>query len=207
LLARPRRADSWRNIRDWDIRKLLSSTQRENYKRGGGLPMALWKEKVQLGVPFEDLELQDYVVLAQAWRNVRGNGTIFGLAVEGIDKFQVVHWCKDELADAYVIPMFAQEATLEAFRPVTFKQWVETKPKVPLHPNHAWDAGEASSTRHRHNQDPALATRIQLFTMVQPSEKAIGVIDAYILLDGYHRAVWFWKRETSTERLSVYVPA
>ena len=144
--------------------------------------------------------------LAQAWRNVRGNGTIFGLAVEGIDKFQVVHWCKDELADAYVIPMFAHEATLEAFRPVTFKQWVETKPKVPLHPNHAWDAGEASSTRHRHNQDPALATRIQLFTM-QPSEKAIGVIDAYILLDGYHRAVWFWKRETSTERLSVYVPA
>jgi hypothetical protein len=42
-------------------------------------------------------------------------------------------------------------------------------------------------------------------TVLLPSKISYGV-DAFILLDGYHRAVGFWKRGEPTDKLAVYVP-
>jgi hypothetical protein len=106
----------------WGYSELLSPTQGKNYVDHGGLPSAIWDKK-RAGVAFDDLERQEHALLRSAWDNVRGNGTIFGAAVQGVANFQLAHWSKDELAGAYVIPMFANEATLDANKPLTFQQW------------------------------------------------------------------------------------
>jgi hypothetical protein len=192
----------------WAYSELLSPTQRENYEQLGGLPSTIWDWKT-LGVPFDDLELQQRALLRAAWQNVRGNGTIFGAAVDGVANFQLAHWSTDELADAYVIPMFADEATLDAKKPLTFQRWLETSPKRPLHPHHAWHAEDAPSTPHRHNQDPALAGRVHLVTALGPMDRPslMYCSAAYMLLDGYHRAAQFWKRGEPSTTLAVYVPS
>jgi hypothetical protein len=192
----------------WVYSELLSPTQRKNYEQHGGLSSTIWDKKT-LAVPFDDLEPQERLLLRSAWGNVRGNGTIFGAAVHGVGNFRLVHWSKDELADAYVIPMIADEATLDANKPLTFQRWLETEPKRPLHPYHAWNAGEDQEGSSQQNQDPALSARMHLVTVLGPPNQSSYTYGsaAYMLLDGYHRAVWFYKRGNSKDKLAIYVPS
>ena len=180
----------------WAYSELLSPTQGERYNQYGELPEALKNKKV-LGLPFDELDAQEQGLLAQAWRNVRG-AEIFARALANIHAFHLAHWSKDQLAAAYVIPMFAHEATLDPRKPVTFEQWLETDSKVPLHPHHAREAGKTLGDADPH-EDPATASWASRILQQAPA-------DAYMLLDGYHRAVWFWKRGKATATLAVYVP-
>src|SRR5262245_7492163 len=152
----------------WAYSELLSPTQGESYHQQG-IPGALKSKKVS-GLPFDELEAQEQELLAQAWCKVRG-AEVFVQALANISAFHLTYWSKEQLAAAYVIPMFAHEATLDPWKPVTFEQWLETESKVSLHPHHAREA-----------------------------------TDAYMLLDGYHRAARFWKEAKSAATLAVYIP-
>jgi hypothetical protein len=191
----------------WAYSELLSAAQKLGYERNGGLPATIWDKKNN-GVSFQDLDLRDHGPLAEAWHRVRGNGLIFGDMIAGIANFDVAQWSKDQLAVSYVIPMFAKQATLDGFKPVTFQQWLEAQPLVPLNdPHHAWLPDPDPTSPYQASSDPTLATRINLVTVLEPSKKPYYGIEAYMLLDGYHRAVRFYERGDATDKLTVYVPA
>src|SRR4051812_48783720 len=124
--------------------------------------------------------------------------SIFVAALADTATFKLAHWSKDQLAASYVIPMFAHEATLNGRRPVSFQQWLETEPQVSLHSHHARDAGESLGNPYPHT-DPATASWASRIVQV-PTE-------AIMLLDGYHRAVRFWRRGEPADMFAVYVPA
>jgi hypothetical protein len=144
------------------------------------------KKKALEGVPFEDLNADEHGLLAQAWYRVRGAPTfIHGFA--GITTFELVDWTKEQLATSYVIPYFAHEVGAQEL--VTFKQWIEAEPIRSLEPGHA---RYATSGAPRSTQvEPLIVGRLA------------GLLT---LLDGYHRAVRFWKRGEATDTLAVYVP-
>jgi hypothetical protein len=145
------------------------------------------KKKALERVPFEDLSAEERGLLAQAWYPVRGVPTfIHGFA--GITTFQLADWSKEQLATSYAIPYFAHE--IGAYEtPVTFKQWIEAEPIRPVEPGHARYAasGSAPSTQG----EPLIVGRLSRLPT---------------LLDGYHRAVRFWKRGEPNATLAVYVP-
>jgi hypothetical protein len=180
----------------WAYSELLSPTQGERYHQYGGVPKALKNKKV-LGLPFDQLEAQEQGLLAQAWRNVRG-AEIFVRALANISAFHLTHWSREQLAAAYVIPMFAYEATLDPCKPVTFEQWLETEPKVSLHPHHARESSKGLRDPDPY-KDPATASWASRVLQQAPA-------DAYVLLDGYHRAACVWKEGKSTATLAVFVP-
>jgi hypothetical protein len=144
------------------------------------------KKKALERVPFEDLNAEEYGVLAQAWYRVRGVPTfIHGFA--GITSFQLADWSREQLAASYVIPYFAHEVGDQ--EPITFEQWIEAEPIRSLEPGHARYA--ASGAPRSAQGEPLLVGRLAGLPT---------------LLDGYHRAVRFWKRAAPTATLLVYVP-
>jgi hypothetical protein len=73
---------------------------------------------------------------------------------------------------------------------MTFKQWIETEPLGSIEPGHARHAASGAAP----------------LTGVEPV--TVGRLSGLLtLIDGYHRAVRFWKRGAVTDKLSVYVPA
>jgi hypothetical protein len=75
---------------------------------------------------------------------------------------------------------------------MSFKQWIETEPSDSVEPGHA-----------RHAASGAVAVPP---TGVEPV--TVGQLSGLLtLIDGYHRAVRFWKKgRTKSDRLAVYVP-
>ena len=144
------------------------------------------KKKALERVPFEDLNSEEHGLLAQAWYRVRGVPTfIHGFA--GIITFQLADWSREQLAASYVIPYFAHE--VGAQEPITFKEWIEAEPIRLIEPGHA---RYATSGAPRATQvEPLIVGRLAGLPT---------------LLDGYHRAVRFWKRAAPTATLLVYVP-
>jgi hypothetical protein len=144
------------------------------------------KKKALEGVPFEDLNADEHGLLAQTWYRVRGVPTfIHGFA--GITTFQLADWSREQLATSYVIPYFAHEVGAQEL--VTFKQWIEAEPIRLLEPGHA---RYATSGAPRSTQvEPLIVGRLA------------GLLT---LLDGYHRAVWFWSENKPGAKLSGYVP-
>jgi hypothetical protein len=144
------------------------------------------KKKALERVPFEDLNSEEHGLLAQAWYRVRGVPTfIHGFA--GIITFQLADWSREQLAASYVIPYFAHE--VGAQEPITFKEWIDAEPIRSIEPGHA---RYATSGAPRATQvEPLIVGRLAGLPT---------------LLDGYHRAVRFWKRAAPTATLLVYVP-
>jgi hypothetical protein len=161
------------------------------------LPAAL-KEKAILGWPFADLTPEEWSLLAQAWQGVRGV-PMFTAALRGIATFRLAHWSKDELVASYVIPSFVLEVSPDPTTPVTFLDWLKTPPKVRIEDlNHARYAGDSKSDAHP-IKPPATASWASRLLPVSA--------EAYMLLDGYHRAVRFVKRSAPPATFAVYVPA
>jgi hypothetical protein len=89
-----------------------------------------------------------------------------------------------------------KKKTLERFahevgaqEPKTFEQWIEAEPIRSLEPGHARYA--TSGAPRSAQGEPLIVGRLAGLPT---------------LLDGYHRAVRFWKRATHTATLLVYVP-
>jgi hypothetical protein len=164
-------------------------------------------EKARKGAPFNELGQAEHDLLVRKWRQVRGGESIFHAALDGITEFELTHWTREQLAAAYVIPMFAGEVG-HAHSPVTFKQWISTEPNAPLDKGHARYAADnpgAPST----TEDPVTASLVQIITMLgrvnTPEVKPFG-LRGFMLLDGYHRAVRFWDKNDPAATLAVYVP-
>jgi hypothetical protein len=134
-------------------------------------------EKARKGAPFNELGQAEHDLLARKWRQVRGGESIFHAALDGITEFELTHWTREQLAAAYVIPMFAGEVG-HAHSPVTFKQWISTEPNAPLDKGHARYAADnpgAPST----TEDPVTASLVQIITMLgrvnTPEVKPFGL--------------------------------
>jgi hypothetical protein len=183
--SRPEQEDGTRSLRRGSPRPLAYSELLSDRPYDDPSVQEL-KKKALERVPFEDLTAEEHSVLAQAWYRVRGVPTfIHGFA--GITSFQLADWSREQLAASYVIPYFAHE--VGAQEPITFEQWIEAEPIRSLEPGHARYA--TSGAPRSAQGEPLLVGRLAGLPT---------------LLDGYHRAVRFWKRAAPTATLLVYVP-
>lgn len=170
----------------WAYSEILSPQHGHLY-RGQGMPRIRWRAR--RGVAFDALGSADRSLLAKQFGYVRGG--YFSPFLLGITRFILAHWSRDQLAASQVIPWFAREIG-RSNAPVTFREWIETEPQVPLDRRHArYAAGRAGSP---FVQDHPVTVGIE------PNSKAL------VLLDGYHRAVRFWRKSNSAATLMAYVP-
>jgi hypothetical protein len=173
----------------WAYSELLSVEQGHKY-RGAGIPEL--REKVRQGIPFEELDQGERKRLRTAWNEVRGALTPF---LDSISAFQLVYWSKDDLADVCVIPYFMldimSDHLLNFVQQLPFKIWIEATPVRPLHQWHARYAVDSEPSRQ---QGPVILGRY-------PADPW-----PLVLLDGYHRAVAFWRRSDPSAKLPVYKP-
>lgn len=166
--------------------ELNSLEQGEKYARFG-IPREL-KEKQAHRHPFGELDQSERKLLIKAWYGVRGPpGTIFFRALDSVSAFQLKHWTKHDLEPVCIIRHFYHWlAPAYQSRRVTFKEWIEADPYGELSQHHPLrEAGGSTFTQ----DDPVT---------VGPLQRIIS------LLDGYHRAVRFWR--TKDAELLVYVP-
>jgi hypothetical protein len=138
-------------------------------------------------VPFDELGKAEHYLLIDQFDRVRGN--YFNRYIIGIPNFKPVLWSRDDLAAVYVIPYFVRDVASIEHLKVTFKQWIEADPVRPLHQDHARYAAYAVAPLTR--DDPM----------------TVGHYSGLpVLLDGYHRAVRFWRTSAPAATLAVYVP-
>jgi hypothetical protein len=168
----------------WAYSELLSLAH-GHYYEGVGVPEL--KEKAHQEVPFEELGRAEQYLLVDQFDRVRGR--YFNRYLVGITAFKLVDWGKDDLAAVYVISYFVRDVSSIEHLKVSFKDWIEAEPVRPLHQDHARYA--AYGVPHSMRDDP--------LTLGQYS-------DVIALLDGYHRAVRFWRIRRPAARLQVYVP-
>jgi hypothetical protein len=168
----------------WAYSELLSWGHGHLYQGPGVQDL---KEKLALGVPFDELGKAEHYLLIDQFDRVRGN--YFNRYIIGIPNFKPVLWSRDDLAAVYVIPYFVRDVASIEHLKVTFKQWIEADPVRPLHQDHARYAAYAVAPLAR--DDPM----------------TVGHYSGLpVLLDGYHRAVRFWRTSVPTATLAVYVP-
>jgi hypothetical protein len=147
------------------------------------------REKLARGVPFDELEPVERTLLLRKWREVRGVPALTK-RLRGVAEFQLQGWTREHLGASYVLTFFAQQVTRTPLVDrVTFKRWIETEPLHPCPPGHA-----------RYGADGPAPSIIDL-------AGTVGRWGAQTyLLDGYHRAVRFWKAEASDAVFWVYAP-
>lgn len=148
------------------------------------------REKLSRGVPFEELDRAEYALLIHKWHQVRGDPAVLK-RLQGVRAFQRSTWTKDQLGAAYVMTCFAQQVSPNPLKErVTFKTWIETEPISRPPQEHARYAAEGAA--------PAISYRA-------------GTVGRWAgsihLLDGYRRAVRFWKTQPSHARFEIYLPS
>jgi hypothetical protein len=147
------------------------------------------REKQALGVPFDQLDAVERTLLLRKWREVRGVPA-FTKRLQGIAAFERKTWTKEQLGAAYVLTFFAQQVSRNPLlERVTFKHWIETEPFHHPPPGHARYAADG----------PAPA-------VIDPAATVGRWGGRTYLLDGYQRAVRFWKTQPSGAAFGVYVP-
>jgi hypothetical protein len=148
------------------------------------------REKLARGVSFEELDTIERALLLRKWREVRGVPA-FIKRLRGIAAFQLEAWTKERLGTTYVITNFAKDVSSNPLVDrLTFKQWIETEPIYHSPQGHARYAADGPA--------PAI---------IDPTATAGRWGGRTYLLDGYHRAVRFWKTQPSKTTFGVYVPA
>lgn len=97
---------------------------------------------------------------------------------------------KERLGATYVITNLAKDVSSNPLvNRLTFKQWIETEPTYRSPQGHARYAADGPA--------PAI---------IDPTATAGRWGGRIYLLDGYHRAVRFWKTQPSKAAFGVYVP-
>ena len=147
------------------------------------------REKLAQGVPFDELDSVERALLLCKWRQVRGDPAVVR-RLRGVAAFQRSAWTKEQLGAAYVMTYFAQQVSRNPLVDrVTFKRWIDAEPIGLPPPGHARYAAEG----------PAPPIIDQTGTVGRWG-------DRIYLLDGYRRAVRFWKTQPSDATFEVYVP-
>jgi|EndMetStandDraft_7_1072992.scaffolds.fasta_scaffold197353_2 hypothetical protein len=147
------------------------------------------REKLAQGVPFDELDSVERALLLCKWRQVRGDPAMVR-RLRGVAAFERSAWTKEQLGAAYVMTYFAQQVSRDPLVDrVTFKRWIDAEPIGPPPPGHARYAAEG----------PAPPIIDQTGTVGRWGNRIY-------LLDGYRRAVRFWKTQPSDATFEVYVP-
>jgi len=137
-------------------------------------------------VPFSALTAGARNRLLRQWLRARGAG-IFAEALSNVAEFQLQQWTKDELGSVYIIPYFHRWLAPSEGN-FTFQEWIETEPHGELSPHHPLLIRADGPSKQEH-------------------PITVGLFRGHTrLLDGYHRAVQFWRSIGSTAKLAVYVP-
>jgi hypothetical protein len=166
----------------WAYSELNSLEQGYKYR-----DVAELKKKLAQKVPFASLSDAERILLVRKWHEVRG---IFAVALAGISTFQLQHWTKSKLGPMYILRHFFQWLPGNyASRKVTFKEWIEAEPFYEL------------LSEHHPLREPASAG-----PFVQDHPVTVGPLQGLTLLDGYHRAVRFWRSDDRAAEIAVYVP-
>lgn len=173
----------------WAYSELYSDEQGPKYS-GPGIPEL--RTKLALGVSFDHLDEAERELLLRAWFIVRGGlGSIFEAALSYVTAFQRTAWTKSDLGQVCIIGHFYQWLLPTSQSPtVTFKEWVETEPYGELSEYHP--LREPTSGRPFKQHYPVTIGPLQGATR---------------LLDGYHRAVRFWRCEDTAATLAAYTPS
>jgi hypothetical protein len=147
------------------------------------------REKLARGVPFDELDPVERALLLRKWREVRGAPAVIK-RLRGVTTFQQTAWTKEQLGAAYVMTNFALQVSCNPLiERVTFERWVEAEPLSRPSPRHALSAAEGPV--------PAIVHGVA----------TVGRWKGRIyLLDGYRRAVRFWKTQPSSAVFEVYAP-
>jgi hypothetical protein len=147
------------------------------------------REKLAQGVPFDELDSVERALLIRKWRQVRGDPAVIR-RLRGVAAFQRSAWTREQLGAAYVMTYFAQQVSRNPLVDrVTFKRWIDAEPIGLPPPGHARYAAEGPA--------PSIIDRAG----------TVGRWGGRIyLLDGYRRAVRFWKTQPSDATFEVYVP-
>jgi hypothetical protein len=147
------------------------------------------REKLARGVPFDELDIVERSLLLRKWREVRGVPACIK-RLQGVVAFQLTAWTKEELGSAYVTTYFAQQVSRNPLADrVTFRRWIETEPFVRPPQGHARYGADGPT--------PAIVDSVA--TVGRWGGRTY-------LLDGYRRAVRFWKTQASDATFGVYVP-
>ena len=168
-------------LAQWAYSELNSPEQGERY---GGFGIPELRQKQASHVRFNELDPSERELLIKAWHKVRG---VFASALYDVPAFQLTRGTKDDLGPVYILGHFYEwlEPAYKS-RPVTFKEWVEVDPYAELSEHHPLREAGGS-------------------TFTQDNPVAVGPLKGRMtLLDGYHRAVRFWR--TTDAELFVYVP-
>jgi hypothetical protein len=147
------------------------------------------REKLARGVPFDELDIVERSLLLRKWREVRGVPACIK-RLQGVVAFKLNAWTKEQLGSAYVMTYFAQQVSRNPLVDrVTFRRWIETEPLIRPPQGHARYGADGPT--------PAI---------VEPAATVGQWAGRTYLLDGYHRAVRFWKTQESDATFGVYVP-
>jgi hypothetical protein len=154
-----------------------------------GSELSPLREKLAQGVPFDELDSVERALLLCKWRQVRGDPAVVR-RLRGVAAFRRSAWTKEQLGAAYVMTYFAQQVSQNPLIDrVTFKRWIDAEPIGLPPPGHARYAAEGPA--------PPIIDRA-------------GIVgrwgDRIYLLDGYRRAVRFWKTQPSDATFEVCVP-
>jgi hypothetical protein len=183
-------------LAQWAYSELNSLEQGEHYVGVDGL-----KAKEAQRVPFTDLTKEEHALLLKKWHEYRGFGTIFSVALAGVQKFQLQHWTKAQLGGAYIISHFFRWLGPEcAFGETRFKDWIEAEPHGELYEHHPL---RTTSLAWRPQEAPATVARVRLLLVLGTQTTGL---ERFMLLDGYHRAACFWNTADPNSTLAVYVP-
>ena len=146
------------------------------------------REKLARGVSFDELGPVERSLLLRKWREVRGAPAVIK-RLRGVTTFQQTAWTKEQLGAAYVMTNFALQVSCNPqVERVTFKQWIEAEPLSRFAPRHAPPAAEAAPS-------PAIVDGMA----------TVGRYKGRVyLLDGYRRAIRFWKTQPSSAVFEVY---
>ena len=156
-------------------------------------------DKARRGVPFGEIDENERELLAKAFPKRTGGAGVFLRALRGIKEFRLTEWSRDQLGASFVLPYFVQEVNVNPLSLVTFRDWLEGTSRCEItDQNHARYAGDKPGDPHPH-KPPATASWAS--NIIQSA-----AADALMLVDGYHRAVWFWKKGGPDGRFALYVP-
>ena len=147
------------------------------------------REKLDRGVPFDELNTVERSLLLRKWQEVHGVPA-FTKRLQGIATFKLTAWTREQLGAAYVMTYFAQQVSRNPLVDrVTFRRWIETEPFNCPPQGHARYAAEGPAPQ-----------------IVDPAATVGRWAGRTYLLDGYHRAVRFWKAQSCDATFGVYVP-
>jgi hypothetical protein len=166
----------WDVVAHWTYSEVVGANKSDHYNGRPGVE-ALRAKRTD-GIPFAELSAKERTTLAQLWVQVRGSMILY---LDGLTRFRKIDLTRRELGELYVFPAASHDliGKLE-----TFAKFMD------LPRNDTGDCRGETRT-YRECADPLTLGHSQ---------------DKQVLIDGYHRAVSFWRHAPKTAVIAAYAP-